>query len=396
MMSRPMSTGLSLILLTLGVGMISLLIQVSHHLEEQMKTNVRGIDMVVGAKGSPLQLILSSVFHMDVPTGNISLYEAQKLKENPLIEAGIPLSYGDSYNGYRIVGSDHQYPKLYGGKVLKGHMWRTPFEVTLGNRVAHNLGLMPGDSFIGTHGLAGGGEAHGAHAYQVVGIFEKTNSVLDQLILTATESVWKVHDHEGEDHEEEDHDHKKDSGTGEEGEITAMLIKFRSPMGMIQLPRMVNEMTNMQAALPLYEISRLFSLMGIGVETLKIMALVIMVVSGISVFISLYNALKDRQYEMALMRAYGASRCQLAALVLQEGVFLSFVGFLLGITFSRIGVIFISWFMPENYPYGFPSLMPMQDELLLMFVSMGIGLFASVIPTVRVLTINISKTLSDA
>lgn len=394
-----MSTGLSLILLTLGVGMISLLIQVSHHLEEQMKTNVRGIDMVVGAKGSPLQLILSAVFHVDTPTGNISLDEAQKLKKSPLVESGIPLSYGDSFNGYRIVGTDHQYHELYGGKLMEGRIWQDPFEVTLGDRVAHNLRLKPGDTFSGTHGLGEGGEAHEAHAYQVVGIFEHTNSVLDQLILTATESVWEVHHHEeeeGQGHEEEGHDHHEHSDTGTEEEITAMLIKFRSPMGMIQLPRMVNERTNMQAALPVYEINRLFSLMGIGIETLKMMALVIMVVSGISVFISLYNALKDRQYEMALMRVYGATRWQLAALVLQEGVFLSFVGFLLGFSFSRIGVLFISWFMPENYPYGIPSLMPMQDELLLMVVSLATGLLASVIPTVQILTINISRTLSDA
>ena len=394
-----MGTVLSLILLTLGVGTISLLVQVNHHLQGYMKKNVQGIDMVVGAKGSPLQLILSAVFHIDAPTGNISLNETEKLLKNPLVEAGIPLSYGDSFNGYRIVGTDHQYPRLYGAGVLEGRIWQGTFEVVLGAGVAQNLGLKPGDSFVGTHGLGEGGEAHDAHPYEVVGIFENTHSVLDQLILTATESVWEVHHHEEEAHshgaKDNGHDDHGHSDT-ETNEITAMLVKFRSPMGMVQLPRMVNERTNMQAALPVYEINRLFGLFGVGIETLKIMAIVIMAVSGISLFISLYNSLKDRQYEMALMRVYGASRWQLAALVLQEGVFLSFTGFILGMAFSRIGLLFISWFIPEHYPYGFPGLMFIQDEFLLLLFAMGTGLLASIIPTIRVMTIDIPKTLSDA
>lgn len=407
MTSRPLSTTLSLILLTLGVGMISLLLQVNRHIQQQMENNVRGIDMVVGAKGSPLQLILSAVYHIDAPTGNISLHEAEHLRENRLVAFGIPLSYGDSYKGYRIVGSNHEYPQLYEATLHTGRLWQKPFEVTIGAKVANNQNLKIGDTFVGSHGLAEGGEAHNEHAYEVVGILNHTNAVLDQLILTATESVWEVHRHEGEseqaaetgkshEHRTHEENHPEEGGHENEREITAMLIQFRNPMGIIQLPRMVNESTNMQAAVPAYEINRLFSLMGVGIDTLNVIALVIMAISGLSVFISLYSALKERQYEMAFMRAYGSTRWQLVWLVLQEGLLLTLIGFLLGIFFSRSGLWFVSGLMEGDYHYSFSGWTWLREEWWLLITALSIGLLASLLPAIRVFHINISKTLADA
>jgi putative ABC transport system permease protein len=402
MTSRPLGTALSLVLLTLGVGMIALLLQVMRHVQQQMENNVRGIDMVVGAKGSPLQLILSAVYHIDAPTGNISRQEAEQLRKNRLVASGIPLSYGDSHRGYRIVGTSHQYPELYQAQVASGRLWQEPFEVTVGATVANKLNLNLNDRFEGAHGLTERGQTHEEHAYQVVGIFDYSNSVLDQLILTATESVWEAHHHEEEatatspKNESHTHEEGEDYGHEEAREITALLVKFRSPMGMIQLPRRVNEDTNMQAAVPAYEISRLFSLMGVGVDTLSTIALVIMAVSGLSVFISLYNALKDRQYEMALMRTYGASRWQLVGLVLQEGLLLTLIGFLLGIVVSRLGLWLLSGLMEANYHYSFSAWGWMAEEWWLLASALAIGLLASLLPAIRVFRINISKILADA
>jgi len=430
MTSRPLNTTLSLVLLTLGVGMIALLLQVNRHIQEQMENNVRGIDMVVGAKGSPLQLILSAVYHIDAPTGNISFTEAEKLQKNQLLASGIPLSYGDSYEGYRIVGTNHQYPELYKAEVLNGRLWQKPFEVTIGATVAKNLDLKLNDYFTGSHGLSEGGESHEENIYQVVGILNYTNSVIDQLLLTATESVWEAHHHENEsesspadldpaqealedDHSEADHAHEEhiedhaeeahEDGPMEEDhedshyekEITAMLVKFRNPIGLVQLPRMINENTNMQAAVPAYEISRLFSLMGVGLDTLTTIALVIMVVSGLSVFISLYNALKDRQYEMALMRTYGASRWQLVWLVLQEGLLLTLSGFILGMLFSRLGLYLVSGLMEANYHYSISGWGLLVEEGWLLATALIIGLLAALLPAIRVFRINISKTLAN-
>ncbi|MTI21727.1 ABC transporter permease [Fulvivirga sp. RKSG066] len=396
--SRPLSTSLSLILFTLGVGMISLLLQINRHIQTQMENNIKDIDMVVGAKGSPLQLILSAVYHIDDPTGNISFDEARQLKKNRLVESGIPLSYGDSYKGYRIVGSEHDYPNMYDATLNRGRLWQSPFEVTIGATVAKTLNITIGDKFSGSHGLIAGGETHDDHPYKVVGTFNTTNSVVDQLILTASESVWYAHHQESSD----DASHKDEHGTQEnhkkntEHDITAMLIKFKSPMGMIQLPRMVNENTNMQAALPAYEIGRLFNLMGVGIDTLSAIAIVIMAVSGLSVFISLYSALKDREYEMAFMRAYGSTRWQLVWLVLQEGLLLTLSGFLLGIIFCRVGLWMVSELLETNYHYTFSGWVWLQEEWWLLGTALTIGLLSSLLPAIRVFHINISKALANA
>src|SRR5690606_10368946 len=116
----------------------------------------------------------------------------------------------------------------------------------------------------------------------------------------------------------------------------------RSPMGLMSLPRMINQNTNMQAALPAIEVNRLFELIGIGMDALKALAAAIMLISGISVFITLYNALKERKYELALMLSMGGTRTKLFLMLLLEGVILSLAGYALGILMSRVGTGFAS------------------------------------------------------
>ncbi|MCE7054640.1 ABC transporter permease [Algoriphagus sp. AGSA1] len=415
--SKPLSTGLSLVLLALGVGLISLILHIDRHLQSQMNNNIRGIDMVVGAKGSPLQLILSAVFQIDVPTGNIKLSEANNLKKNRLIEYGIPLSYGDSYETFRIVGTNEEYPELYSMQLEEGGLWTKSLEVTIGATVAEKTGMKIGDTFLGSHGLSEGGHVHEDQFYTVTGIFQSSGSVIDQLILTGLESVWDIHDdhsshtahdddHENHDpepkasgeiktSEEEEHDHDH-VVPDENREITAMLIKFRSPMGMVQLPRMVNENTNMQAALPNYELLKLFSLMGIATTSLSMVAFVVILVSGISVFISLYLSLKDRLYEMALLRTYGASRQQLLGMIFQEGLLIAFSGFLLGIMLSRVGLFVIAYLLESDYRYGFKGSMLIIEEGYLLIITLAIGFLAALTPAVQVFKINLSKSLADA
>lgn len=381
LMAKPLNTGLSTLLLMLGVAMISLLLLMSTQLEEQFRKNIRGIDMVVGAKGSPLQLILSAVFQVDNPTGNISLADAERLKKNRLVAQGIPLSFGDSYRGYRIVGTTPAYLDLYEATIGEGTMWNKSLEVVVGIKIAEAIGLKVGDEFESAHGLAEGGELHDHAHFKVVGILKRTNSVVDQLLLTGTESIWDVHDHGG--------DAQQDS------QITAMLIKFRGPMGVIRLPRMVNESTNMQAAVPSFEMSRLIGLMGVGIDTLNLIAYLVMVVSAISIFISLYNAIKERRYEMALMRSYGATARQLFLMVLLEGIFMSIVGILLGVITSRLGLLVVSGLAEERFYFDFNNLALLAEEYYLFGVCVLIGILAAIIPAIQALQIDISKALAE-
>ena len=419
--SRPLNTLMSLILLTLGVSIISLLLMLNRQLEGSFTKNLKGIDLVVGAKGSPLQLILASVYHIDNPTGNIPLHEAEELAAHPLIEKTIPMAYGDFYQGYRILGTEVSYPAHYEVSISQGKLWEAPFEVSLGAKVAQRLGLAVGDEFYGQHGAGKNAEVHEGQAYRVVGILEASGTVVDQLILTPIESVWQIHEeghgeaHENGEQEEgaEEEEHKEEEGHSHEGEhideegpsedhvheeerdITAMLIKFRSPMGMVMLPRKINEETSMQAALPAIEINRLFGLFAVGIDVLRAIAFAIILISGISVFISLYNSLKERRYEMALMRSLGASRWQLFSLVVLEGLILAALGFLLGILISRAGLLIINRAVASGYHYDLQGNLFLVEEVYLFGATLLVGLLAAALPAWQAFRLNISQTLAE-
>jgi putative ABC transport system permease protein len=132
---KPLNALLSLALLMLSVAIISLLLVAGDQVSKKLDKDLEGIDMVVGAKGSPLQLVLSAVYHVDAPTGNISKKEADKMARNPMVESAIPLAYGDSYKGYRILGTTPAYLDMYGGKLSTGKIFANPLEVVAGSAV---------------------------------------------------------------------------------------------------------------------------------------------------------------------------------------------------------------------------------------------------------------------
>lgn len=199
------ATTLTLLLLSFGVGIISMMLLLENQLSEKFNKNIKDIDFVLGAKGSPLQLILANVYHIDAPTGNIKVSEAQKIIKNPTVKEAIPLAYGDNYEGWRIVGTTPRYAEFYGVKLKEGKIFETPFEVTVGSYAAKELGLKLGQTFKSNHGLDKEGEEEEGHdqLFTVVGIYEASGTVIDRLILTPVESIWEVHDHG--DHEETAH-----------------------------------------------------------------------------------------------------------------------------------------------------------------------------------------------
>ena len=168
--SRPLAAALNLLLLTLGLGSMTFMLLVSTQIDHAFERDLAGIDAVVGAKGSPMQLILSGVFHIDVPPGNVPLAEVQALAQNPQVAQVIPLSLGDSFRSFRIVGTTSDYVQHYQAQFAQGALWAQPMQVVLGAQVAQATGLVLGSRFIGTHGLGEGGHAHGDNPYTVTGV----------------------------------------------------------------------------------------------------------------------------------------------------------------------------------------------------------------------------------
>lgn len=399
--SKPLNTVLNILLMSLGIAIILVLLLLNSQLEENLGKNKRGVDLVVGAKGSPLQIILANVYHIDFPTGNIKLKEAKALTRNRLIKSAIPLALGDNYRSFRIVGTNHDYVKLYSGETAEGTLWKNNLEVTIGAKVAKRLGLKVGDDFFGAHGMSVSDLEHDEARYKVVGVLTAGNSVLDNLILTNIESVWQVHDHaEEEDGHEEGPVVGSAYETGfpigdEDAEITSMLVQFRSAMGAIQLPRMINANTNMQAASPAFETQRLFSLLGIGVNMIRSFAYIIIVIAGLSIFISLYNALKDRKHDLAIMRSLGASRAKLFVHVIIEGVIITLLGALVGFFMGHGLVEILAGYYEKSEEVGITGLVFVNQEFIVLLLSIGVGVLSALLPALSAYRTDISKVLAQ-
>lgn len=330
--ARPLTAALNLLLLTLGLASIAFLILARDQVDRAFERDLAGIDAVVGAKGSPMQLILAGVFHLDVPPGNIALAEARRIAEHPQVAQFIPLSLGDNLQGWRIVGTTPDYLSLYGATLAHGALWQAPMQAVLGDAVARGSGLDVGARFVGAHGLGAGGAAHDSTPYAVTGVLRPCGCVLDRLVLTATESVWFVHDEMHAD---------KDQGAEEraelqaaldaEREITVGLVRYRSPLAAASFPRFVNSGTPLQAAAPAVEVTRLLSLIGQGTQILRALAGVLLVVAALSVFIALWSAVRERRADLALLRLLGAPPRRVAALLLAEAGWLAVLATALGL-----------------------------------------------------------------
>ncbi len=386
--ARALNTVLNIALLALGIATITLLLLVTHQLEERMQRDARGIDLVAGAKGSPLQVILSAIYHLDVPTGNIPLKQAQEIAKHRMVKKTIPLALGDSYKGFRIVGTNHDYIAHYGARPASGRLWGKPMEAVIGAEVAQRTGLAAGGTFTGAHGIAEAGSGHEEAPYAVVGVLAPSGSVLDRLVLTGVESVWAVHEeHQGAD--------AKPHMDEEDREITALLIQYATPLAVAILPRYINNNSAMQAASPAYETARLFSIIGVGVDVLRGFALVLILSAGLSVFIALYNALNERRYDLAVMRTLGASRGKLMRLMLFEGLLLALVGAIAGIVLGHVLTEALGGMLKAAQQVAVTGWTWVPAELWLIALALGVGVVSALLPAWRAYRTDIARTLAQ-
>lgn len=335
--ARPMAALLNVLLLSLGLGSMTFLLLVSHHVERAFDRDLAGIDVVVGAKGSPMQLILSGVLHLDVPPGNVPLAAVNALKANPLVAQVIPISLGDNFQGYRIVGSSTAYLSHYQVSLAQGQVWDAPMQVVLGATVARTSGLQLGQKFAGSHGLGAGGHAHGDQAYTVVGVLAPHGGVIDRLVITDSASVWKVHE-SAQAVDEEDRQALED-----EREVTMALVRYTSPLAAVTFPRWVNTTTEMQAASPALEVTRLLHMLGLGTDVLRAFAGLLLFTAGLSVFIALWNAVRERRGDLALLRMLGAPASRIGLLLMAEALWLALVSALFGLALGQAFVLGLGW-----------------------------------------------------
>ena len=376
---------MSILLMILGVTIITLSVLVNQITKNTFTKNNPNLDVVVGAKGSPLQLVLSSIHHIDIPTGNISYKNAKKIMKHPAIKFGVPISLGDNFQNYRIVGTDKKFLKLYDAELEIGSMWEKPMQSVIGSNVANFTNLKIDKFFVGSHGLIDTGDIHSEQPYKVVGVLKKTSTILDNLIITSLDSVWNLHSNQN--------DILKNSDSLE---VTALLLKYKNKTSVFSFPRLINKNTSMQAASPNLEISKLFKLTGEAHKIINYLSIIIVSLSFAGILFTLLNNINERKYDLAILRTLGFTRERIFSIILIEGMTISILGSFIGLILGGIVYKCIEFFslLGRNIVTG--QLDFIYEILTIWFVILIISFLTCLIPGIKVYKQNIRNTLLNS
>lgn len=406
-------TGLSM---ALGVALVVAVLVIYGVVQASFNQAAQGYDLIVGAKGGKLQLVLNTVFHLSQPIENIPWsYYKQFLPGGRFasrVEVAIPYCLGDNHEGFRVVGT---VPEMFtqleyaAGKRYEFAAGRNfdpdgYFEAVVGSIVARRTGLKVGDHFAPTHGLSVESQGHKHDDFHVVGILAPTGTPNDRALFVNIEGFFLLdghakpvpaedkadaaaphqhgpeetehaehtpekhqpdvpaetgdkhhaaheereheadehehggHDHGGHGHDADHHEHAGDDHhhhheplPENQREVTAILVKSNL-MGSMSLPRTINKEPFAQAVSPVYEITTLFEGLVGNVRMLLFgLAVLVVIVSGIGIMVSIYNSMNDRRHDIAVMRALGASRATVMAIILLESILLAVGGGLVGV-----------------------------------------------------------------
>lgn len=421
---KPLQNLLIGLIVAAAVMLSTVVVMLSQGIQAGLVKATEPFDLIVGAKGSPYQLVLNTVFLQDSPVGNISHEEYEKLAKNSMVEAAVPLGFGDSFRGHRIVGAgtgifSHAIKKGQPAwlQVSEGKAFDAPFEAVLGAKTAKDLGLKVGDTFVSVHGtVETNAEQHAHSPYTVVGILKPVEGPYDQAILVSIESIWKVHEHgheaadgkmaaalpvnaetQGISQEEHDHanrdDHEKDHEHDQdhdalaeehehnhaEGAVTAVMLKPKGYAEAMRLYQQYQKDAAVQLLFPAQVIVRLFSFMGQGEQVLNLIAWAVLAMAICTVALSVYWSSLSRVREKVILRVLGAKTGDLFIIVFTEGAILSVAATLAGLAGGHGLFVLLASSLLQHTAITVPTGWSMA-EIYLGLLAVCASLVASAIP----------------
>lgn len=419
--ARALVTLLTLAGVALGAALITAVLAIKRETQRAFLDEAALVDLVVGAKGSPLQLVLSSVYHLDVPTGNIAYEEFDRLRADPLVRRAVPIGLGDNYRGFRIVGTTPEFYALdrldlsTRQGVLKrlfeigdGRWFDQDFQAVLGADVAASTGLRLGDTFVGTHGIVvtPGSSDHPEFPYTVVGILAPSGTSNDRAIFTSLGSVWRVHDYDKQLHREMFGKRPATDDTATSAprpvtnpnwlfssqaaqprrdrvEVTALLVQLHSPPMRHLLVDRINRDTNAMAAIPAMEMMRLYGQVLAPVQrSLLVLAYLVVVVSALAIMATLIQSAERRRRDIAILRALGVRRWEVFVLVLLEAGLLTTMGVVGGWLLGQGGVALAAWWIGDAMGLGVRAFVLDGEEWRALGWVLVAGLGGGVLPAV--------------
>lgn len=401
--SRKLPSFLCVLAVACGIALLTSVFLLFSAAENGLMKNAQGVDIVVGAKGSPLQLVLSTIYHGDIPTGNIEMDDMRAIERNPNVKKAIPMAIGDNYKGFRVVGTTPDYLRLYRAEIAKGKAFAAPYEVVAGSKT----GLSVGETFAAAHGFsADSDDIHDDHLYTVVGVLKPAGNVTDKLLLTPYQSVQDLHSHhhhedEAEHEHEHEHEHADHDADGEDEEalghqITALLIQVKTPAARMNLPRQINRNEHVMAVSPGHVMARVMKNSGFGKDAVILLGCVFLGLAMLMLLSVLASGLAQRRYDLAVLRVLGASPGLLAGTVMAEGLILSMLGSVLGVALGH-GIAFaIAASVPALQTLLVPAHLLLPAAMDAGFIAAGVacGALASLIPCLGAARTDIASLLA--
>lgn len=403
--SRWLTTGLTILSVALAVGLISAVLTLRDETRARFVEEQQAYDIVVGPPGSPLQLVLNAVYYLDNPTGAMAYSVYERLKEHPDVAHAFPIGLGDTYKGFRIVGtiSDiFDYPWMnpatgedrYPFQLADGRFFGKSLEAVLGHRTALSTGLKVGDSFIGTHGTIEFSSDiaefdHSDQRYHVVGVLKPSGTSNDRAIFVNLQSVWDLHDHSSEEAD----------GTAEQGDddkrlVTAVLIDLYSPAMRFSFVEYVMEEYKAMAAIPVIQILRLYNqILAPAVILMMAVGYVVVVIAALSILIGLYLSIIQRKRDLAIMRALGASAYEIFGAVMIEALLVTVMGITAGWVLGKSVAFGLGMYMSQAYGFRISGFGTSSEELGFFGIVAAVGLLAGILPAWQAYRTDIAQGL---
>jgi len=399
--NRKFTAVLTVLSIALAVMLLLGVERLRNESRESFAATISGTDLVVGARSSPVHLLLFSVFRIGNATNNIRWGSYRAIAQRPEVAWTIPLSLGDSHRGFRVLGTTHEYFEHFRfgrDRVLhlaQGGRFDDAHDAVLGADVAVKLGYKPGDSMVIAHGAGDVSfSLHEDQPFRVAGVLERTGTPVDRTVHVTLEGLDAVHEQAAEDAfdplaaavraGEDENEHRAEIRT--DRAITAFLVGLKSRGAALSMQRLVNEYSGepLTAILPGATLLEVWEIVGAAEKTLFAVSALVVVVGLAGMLVALLTSLSERRREMAVLRSVGARPLHIFALILGEAAFLTLFGIALGTAALYLGLLagrpWLESVLGLFIVVGWPS----AYEFALMILVAAAGALIGLIPAYRI------------
>jgi len=404
--NRRYTLGLTLIAIVLAVTLLLGIERLRQDARAGFAHSVSGTDLVVGARASPIQLMLYAVFRIGDATHNISWQSARMLAEHPDVAWTIPIALGDSHLGYPVVASNSDYfvHFRHGDRQSlrfdAGRPFAEVFDAVLGAEVAQRLGYRLGDSITLTHGGGGfAGIEHDDKPFTIVGVLARTGTPVDRSVHISLEAMEAIHlDWQG--------------GAPIPGfsipaelvgkfdltpkSVTAVLVGLHNRAGVFALQRELDSHADeaLMAVLPGVALSQLWDLLSVAERALLAMSTLVVAVGLAGMVAVVLASLGERRRELAILRSVGARPRDLFALLALEGFVVTLLGAVLGLLLVTALAAGLGPWLQASYGIAPSHAWPTPDEWRWLGWVLAVGTLASLLPGYRAYRLSLADGLT--